>query len=414
MRLTLINQYYAPELAPTGHMATSLAMHRASNGDRVTVITSTGGYVSETSVQPKSPQTNPRVFRLWTPRLGKAHKLNRILDYAAFYLLAAVRMLFLTRQDVIISLTTPPFIAWTAVLHKWLHPATHIVLWNMDCYPEIAEQTGVIVEGGWLSRALRALNRQLFKRLDAVVCLDRAMHDLLQAHYGQGQRSPRFQIIPNWEASAQFPVGLTPSPWVDAPALGLEKPFTILYLGNAGFGHRFETVIEAAEQLKDDSFVFLFVGGGQKWPWLADAVKTRGLENVILRPYVPKETTPAVMATADCALITMTSEALGLISPSKLHANLAMQLPILYIGPEHSNVDEAIQTYGFGLSLRHGEVSPLVKFLRKLRNDSSFHEQYRKAARQAFEEAFCDTRTLPYFDRLLSSLAPDAPQEFPA
>jgi colanic acid biosynthesis glycosyl transferase WcaI len=413
MRLTLINQFYAPDLAPTGHMATSLATHRASNGDRVTVITSTGGYVSETRIQSKSPQTNPQVFRLWTPRLGKAHKFNRILDYTAFYLLAAVRMLFLPRQDVIISLTTPPFIAWTAILHKWLHPATRIVLWNMDCYPEIAERTGVIAEGGWLSRVLRALNRQLFKRLDAVVCLDRAMHDLLQAHYGQGHCSPKFQIIPNWEAITQFPAGLTPPPWADDPTVDLESPFTIIYLGNAGFGHRFETVVEAAEQLKDDPFIFLFVGGGQKWTWLADAVKTRGLENVILRPYVPKETTPAVMATADCALITMTNEALGLISPSKLHANLAMQLPILYIGPEHSNIDEAIQTYGFGLSLRHGDVSAMVKYLRKLRNDVPFHVQHRKAARQAFEEAFCDTQTLPQFDQLLNSLTTDTDRGFP-
>jgi colanic acid biosynthesis glycosyl transferase WcaI len=405
MRLTLINQFYAPDLAPTGHMAASLAAHRALSGDRVTVITSTGGYVSEASVHSKSAQSNPRVFPLWTPRLGKAHKLNRVLDYASFYLLATLRMLFLPRQDMIISLTTPPFIAWTAILHKWLHPATRIVLWNMDCYPEIAERTGMIAEGGWLSRALRTLNRQLFKRLDAVVCLDRAMHDLLHAHYGEDRPGPRFKIIPNWEAGAQFPAGFTPTPWVDAPALGLKNPFTILYLGNAGFGHRFETVLEAAEQLKNDPFVFLFVGGGQKWPWLVDTVKSRDLENVILHPYVPKETTPSVMAMADCALITMTDEALGLISPSKLHANLAMQLPILYIGPEHSNVDEAIQTYSFGLSLRHGDVSQMVGFLRKLRGNSSLHDQYRRAARHAFEDVFCDTQTLPQFDRLLASLA---------
>ena len=406
MRLTLINQFYAPDLAPTGHMAASLAEHRALGGDQVTVITSAGGYVPESRSRSRSTDTNPRVIRLWTPRLGKAHKLPRILDYAAFYLLASLRLLLIPAQDVIISLTTPPFIAWAAVVHKRLHPSTLIVLWNMDCYPEIAERTGVITQGRWISRGLRALNRRLFERIDHVVCLDHAMRDLLVTHYGQVERNPQFHIIPNWESSTQFSRDRVHPAWTDLPDLGIESPFIILYLGNAGFGHRFETVLEAAEILKDEPFVFLFVGGGQKWPWLASTVANRDLKNVILHPYVPKETTPQVMAMADCALITMSDTALGLISPSKLHANLAMGLPILYVGPAGSNVDEAIQENAVGLSIRHGEVSQCVCFLRNLRGDPALHDQYKNASRQAFESSYCDAKTLPQFDSLLTALIP--------
>jgi glycosyltransferase involved in cell wall biosynthesis len=338
--------------------------------------------------------------------LGKAYKLTRILDYVTFYLLATLRMMVMPRQDVIISLTTPPFIAWAAILHKRLHPTTKVVLWNMDCYPEIAERTGVITQGRWISRFLRALNHQLFMRIDHVVCLDRAMRSLLEAHYPRTKQRPDFHIIPNWEASSQFSADLVLQTWQDIPDLGIEDPFLILYLGNAGFGHRFETILETAEILKDEPFVFLFVGGGQKWPWLASAAANRDLENVILHPYVPKETTPQVMATADCALITMSDAALGLISPSKLHANLAMSLPILYVGPAGSNVDDAIQENAIGLSIRHGEVAQCVSFLRNLRNDPALHDQYKNASRQAFEASYCDGKTLPQFDSLLTSLIP--------
>jgi glycosyltransferase involved in cell wall biosynthesis len=403
MRLTLINQYYKPDLAPTGHSAASLAEHRAMKGDHVTVITSSGGYVPESSSPIGTPHPNISISRIWTPRLGKARKLTRVLDYAAFYLLAALRMLFLPRQDVIVSLTTPPFIAWTAVFHKWLHPSTSIVLWNMDCYPEIAEQSGVIAEGGWISRSFRWLNRRLFLKLDHVVCLDQAMLNILQTNYAHAVECPTFHIIPNWESAAQFPPDLKPIVWDDAPPMEVEDPFIILYLGNAGFGHRFETVMDAAEQLRNTPFVFLFVGGGQQWSWLADAVAARTLENVILQPYVPKESTPSVMALADCALITMRESALGLISPSKLHANLGMHLPILYIGPEKSNVDEAIERFGVGLSIRHGDTSQLVSFLRSLREDSQKHKDLKKKARQAFVAAYSDAQCLPLFDALLSS-----------
>lgn len=401
MRITLINQFYPPDLAPTGHMTASLAAHRASLGDHVTVLTSVGGYVPEEDDQPFPTAVNLSVLRMWTPRLGKNRKGYRILDYAAFYLLAAVRMLAMSPQDVIISLTTPPFIAWAAVLHQWLHPSTRIILWNMDCYPEIAEETGVIKKGGLISRLLRTLNRRLFKRLDQVVCLDPAMRALLQTQYAYTPERPSFNIIPNWEPGDQFPPDSQPEVWADAPPFDTEDPFVVLYLGNAGFGHRFETVIEAAELLAGEPFVFLFVGGGQQWPWLAEAAGNRSLKNLILRPYVPKRETPSVMAFADCALITMRDRALGLISPSKLHANLAMSLPVLYIGPENSNVDIAIKQYDFGVSLRHGDASGAAAFLRRLRSNPEEYGALRKKARLAFDLAFTDSQALPRFDEVL-------------
>jgi glycosyltransferase involved in cell wall biosynthesis len=386
-------------------MAASLAQHRVAQGDLVTIIASTGGYVPVSGSSAVSSSEVLRLIRVWTPRLGKDRKLNRILDYTAFYLLAALRVMTLPRQDAIISLTTPPFIAWIAVLHRLLHPGTKLVLWNMDCYPEIAEQTGVIREGGWISRILRRLNRSLFRRLDHVVCLDQAMRELLQEHYGT---QPSFHIIPNWEPGDQFPEDPQPPAWTEAPTLPYSHPFVVLYLGNAGFGHRFEAVLAAAEQLVDEPFIFLFVGGGQKWPWLSDAARTKQLNNIILHGYVPKEITPSVMAIADCALITMSENAVGLISPSKLHANLAMQLPILYLGPEGSNVDEAIQAYDCGLSLRHNQVDELVLFLRSLRKDPALHARYRQAARQAFDTRFSDRQALPQFDALIDSLCSQA------
>jgi hypothetical protein len=109
------------------------------------------------------------------------------------------------------------------------------------------------------------------------------------------------------------------------------------------------------------------------------------------------------MARADAALVTLREEALGVMSPSKLHANLAMSLPVIYVGPVASNVDEAIARFGCGISLRSGDVEGLVGFIRRLIADASLHRDLRCRARQAFEEAYCDARTLPQFDRLLEA-----------
>src|SRR6185436_1265307 len=50
LRLTVLNQFYVPDISPTAHLAASLAEHRARAGDRVTVVTSQGGYVPASAV----------------------------------------------------------------------------------------------------------------------------------------------------------------------------------------------------------------------------------------------------------------------------------------------------------------------------------------------------------------------------
>ncbi len=406
MRLTILNQFYIPDLAPTGFMAASLAEHRAELGDDVTVIASRGGYIGAPSGYGGGSSDNPRTIRLWTPSLGKTNALKRFIDYAVFYFSAAVQMAVLPGQDVIVSLTTPPFIAFAAVLHKILHPSTRIILWSMDCYPEVVERAGLIKVTGLLSRFMRWLNFRLFRHLDHLVCLDQAMMNLLTDQYVDAAHPLNTSIIPNWENASQFPSRREPLVWDEIDELGLNDNFVILYLGNAGFGHRFETVVAAARRLKDQQIVFLFIGGGEKWSWLENAKVENELDNLILHPYIPKEKTPSVMAASQCALITLHEDFAGVISPSKLHSNLAMSLPVVYVGPQSSNVDDALGRFNIGVSLRHGEVDKFTQFVRSLRDRPDKLEGYRKNARNAFEEAFSDVQNLPLFDSIIENLGP--------
>jgi colanic acid biosynthesis glycosyl transferase WcaI len=397
VRLTLINQFYAPDISPTAQLAASLAEHRAERGDRVTIVAGRAGYLEGlVGADGGKSSSSIQVHRVWTPDLGKSSRARRLLGYATFSLGGLWQLARLPRQDVIVAMTTPPFVVLAALLHQQLHRQTRVVLWSMDCYPDAAERFGELQPGGPVSRALRAVNRWAFRRVEVVVGLDAAMVDLLESQYSAGPDRPRFVVIPNWERLSLFPSDAAPAGWAGFDELPIGDRTVVLYLGNTGVGHRFDTVLAAAAQLTDEA-VFLFVGGGERWGALEAEASALGLTNVVFRTYVPKEETPAVMAGADLALITLHDDALGVMSPSKLHANLAAGLPVLYIGPEGSNVDESITRFGAGRSLREGDTTGVVQAVRQLCTDPTA----RTRAREAFEAAYCDAATLPAFDRLL-------------
>lgn len=466
-RVTLVNQFFPPDLSPTAHLTASLAEHLAARGHEVTVVTGGEGYLGEGcvgegcaggSTVAEHPAGVPpvdapvdrggprpggvRVIRLWTPALGKGSITKRLSDYVSFLVGATWRLVRLPRQDVVISLTTPPFVVVAAVAHKLIRRRARVVLWSMDCYPDVIERLGSRTEvpdpstaapsstrtsslgplaglrrllrplvslrrGGPLSRLLRGVNRWAFRRLDHVVALDSAMRDLLVDGYGSPDGlHPPATVIPNWEALDDFPAPTAspgPAPWDGYADPDLVDRFVVLYLGNLGFGHRIDTVVDAAATIGPaEQVAWLFVGGGARWDQLvALAGAADGEPHIVRRPYVPKEQTPAVMAGAGCALIVLADEALGVMSPSKLHANLAAGLPIVYVGPTGSNVDAAIERFGCGVSLRTDDADGLVTAVRRLRDDAGWHDQLAVAARRAFEEAYCDRATLPQWDAIV-------------
>ena len=413
MRVTIVNLFYPPDLAPSAHLAASLADHRAALGDEVTVVCGTGSYLGGSqrgagADRDRGAARGPRIIRLWTPALGKANTARRLGDYLTFLVGAVARLLFLRKQDVVIALTSPPFVVAAAVAHRILHPRTRVVLWSHDVYPDAAEAFGTIRPGGLLSRALRTTKGWLLHRVDHVVAVDPAMLSRVLSGYADDGK-PEGSVIPTWEPYALFPDGNRPDRWAAYDEPDLAGRFIVLHLGNLGFGHRTDTIAEAAAALADEDVTFLFVGGGERFPELAEEAARRHIENVRFRGYVPKEKTPAVLAGADCALISLDDRSIGIMSPSKMNGSLAMGLPVLYAGPTGTNVDQAITEYACGFSLRQGDVAGLVDAIRRLRAHPDLATALSKNARRAFEESYSDRSALPRFDSLLDELAGAGP-----
>ncbi len=407
MRIALLNQFFPPDIAPTGRLTSDVAEHLSTLGHQVTVVAGNNGYA--THVDDDSPsatvdqQSTPGVVRVRSPGIFKRGILRRLTEYASYYLGATWKLMRLPKQDVVICLTTPPWLV-TAALAAGRLKGSKVVLWSMDLYPEVLEAAGMIRHNGIASRFFQWINRRIYKRLAHTICLDGAMRELIDQRYSPSSASLPMTVIPNWETDSrqQQPGEVLPEQL--AQLCSAPDEFTVLYLGNTGVGHEFETIIDVAEQVRDDAITFLFVGGGKRQQELQAAVRERNLSNVHFHDYIPTAVLPTVLAAADASLITLRAASRGVMSPSKIYTYLAAGLPVLYVGPTETNVDEAIVEFKCGLSFRNGAVPEISRSLIELRDDQDQQRHFSTNASSAFKNAYCADKIMPQFEKLLADL----------
>lgn len=172
-------------------------------------------------------------------------------------------------------------------------------------------------------------------------------------------------------------------------AWSLGDRFIIQYSGNFGIGHDVETIIGAMEALKnDDGILWVIVGDGVMKPVIEAYVKEHQILNVVLKPYQPRETLGQLISLGDMHLVLMVPGFEGIILPSKLYGILAAGRPVVFVGPEKSEIARIIQEEDCGFVVVNGDSKDLVRIITKLRNDSALTQQLGNRGRVALESKY--------------------------
>ena len=159
-------------------------------------------------------------------------------------------------------------------------------------------------------------------------------------------------VIPNWaDGHAITPVAHDDNPlrrdW------GLEGKFVVGYSGNLGRAHEFETILGAAERLKNDPRIrFLFIGSGAQAESVRTAAAKRGLDNLMFQPYQPREMLKFSLGAADAHLVVLRPDLEGLIVPSKTYGCLAAGRPVIFMGDPQGEIGRMLA------GVRCGAVMP--------------------------------------------------------
>jgi hypothetical protein len=218
-----------------------------------------------------------------------------------------------------------------AVWLKWLLGA-RLIYRITDFYPEVV--IAALAKPNSLLRLLAQMTWWLRRQIDAFEALGNDQRRLLTAG---GIATGRITVVRD-----QSPIEVLGS---EAPAPRppeLADRVVLLYSGNFGVAHDAETLTQG--------FAAYCRGGGRAVGlWLnatgpgADAVGEAlardGLPFARTAP-VPLDQLPSILVSADAHVICLKPEFAGLVLPSKVFGCLASRRPILFVGPEASDVHE--------------------------------------------------------------------------
>jgi colanic acid biosynthesis glycosyl transferase WcaI len=402
-KLVFVNRYFYPDHSATSQMLSDLAFGLAADGDfEVHVVTSRQRYDDPASRLPEFEYVRGvAVHRVWTSRFGRNNLWGRVVDYGSFYGSSARALYRLAdSRSILVAKTDPPLISVVAAGIAKLRGAG-LVNWIQDVFPEVAEALGLQVARGPWHRWPKWLRNQSLKNADANI----AIGDLMKGRLlGEGVSGQKIAVIHNWADEA----GITPvSPEQNAlrKEWGLDGRFVVGYSGNLGRGHEFDTLLEAAEALRNNAeIVFLVIGGGANLAAVREAVASRKLGNFVFKPYQPREILSASLSAADVHLVSLRPELEGLIVPSKFYGIAAAGRPVLFIGAPDGEIARILGQANCGFSVKPGDSKDLAGRVLEMAGNPRAVEAMGHSARQLFEIRFGMRAALKAWRAILANL----------
>ena len=382
-KIIVISQFYGADQSSVGQFLADFANGAAEAGHHVCVICGATGYAapevaapgamqrrnSETVAEQASGGGTIRVIRVRTAAFSQS-KPKKLLSYATFFAGAAWRALWVSKPDVVLTLTAPPGLAWIGWLVKQIRGCRH-VSWEMDVYPDIAVALDIPV-ASWTSQVLDFPRR----RANAVIALGPCMKARLLEHR---IAEDRIIVAENWADGR----AIAPLPFPDP------RPLRILYSGNFGLAHEVVTIRAVMERLANSpDFRFIFAGGGLTRRELIDFCREREIKNVLFPGYVPLRDLGRSQAEGHIGLVTQKPSTVGAVVPSKIYGLMAAGRPVLFIGPAAATPALIIERFNCGWYFECGDKDGVLGLLLSLIEHPEEIRQKRQNGRAAFIDRY--------------------------
>lgn len=407
MRILFLSHYFPPEINAPASRTFEHCKIWAEHGHDITVLTNVPNHPAgkifpgyRNWLWQRDRIAGISVFRLFTLVAANRAFLLRTMNYFFYMLMSIAAAPFLPKADVVIS-TSPQFFCGIAGYFVSRIKRTRWVLEIRDIWPESIVAVGAMKKSFWI-RFLEWMEAFAYRNADTIVIVSEGFREHVEARAGA---SSKVAYIPNGVDLAFF------NPEADGKEIiretRLQGKFVVTYIGTFGMAHGLETILEAAELLRDTQEVaFLLVGDGAERDRLLRRQDELGLSNVVIMDQQPKRRMPAVWAAASASVVLLRDRPVfRLVIPSKMFESMAMRRPII-LGVKGES-QRILEASGAGQAIQPEDPIALARIIREwVRSPELLIEMGSKG--RSFVEANYSRKVLATeFEDLLEALVAD-------
>ena len=399
LRVCILSEFFYPDSnSGTGKAVTDIARHLSNDpGIDVDVICGARSYLNGSVMSSSDTLDGIDIRRISYPDWNRSGVSKRSLCNIVLALKSAWRLMTLPKYDVILVTTAPPFMPMAAYIVNKLKRTPYAYL-VYDLEPDRACRLGAVKCNNLPAKMLRKAQGKWLRASGKVVAIGRCMKALIQDVYSVADSAIEVVPVGVDEASIRF---------ASYPVTSPSEPtrLRVVYSGNLGRYHDFDTLLDCAKQLSPTDYEFLIVGSGAKKGHVEARVHDERIANVRCIDPLPFEEYERLLHSADVCFVTMEKGIEGTCVPSKSYSIFAAGRPTLAVASEASELAMGIRDHQCGLVVPPGDKDALLAALREMRQSPEMLVEMADNARHAFLANYTISRTVNQLSEILYAVA---------
>lgn len=402
--IVVLYQYQFPDDVISARLYDDLCEGLARRGWDVEARPSNRSCHDPTASYPLREERNGVTLRrVWRPPLAQAASAGRVLN--ATWLASAWLADLATRRrspDVVLVGTDPTLALTIAAPLRRLRPRVKIAHWVFDVYPEAAVAEGLFGPSYRATALLERAMRLAYRACDLIADIGPCMRERL-ARYDD---AARHVTLPPWalvEPPAPPPADAT----TRRELFGAHATLGLLHSGSFGRAHDPDLLLALARRLRGTGVRMCFAGRGHRIDALRAGLTAQD-DAVSVAGFCPEDQLHRRLTAADVHLVSLKAAWSGLVVPSKFFGALAVGRPVVYAGPQDSDLGRWIAEHQVGWVLTSTTLPAVAAELGALGADAARRATLQERCLVVYREHFARERTIERWHAELARLVDPA------
>lgn len=324
MKITVITQYYKPEMGAPQNRLYEMCRGLKDNGADVSIITGmpnypTGKIFPEYKGKFSLTETvdGMEVKRYWLYASNARKALPRIWNMMSFSVIVFFSLRYLRkRHNDFIIVESPPLTLGESGLILAKLTGARFVMNVSDLWPLSARELGAISGDGFIYKTLEKLERHLYKK--SAFCM------------GQSQEIVDYIKDHGAKEVYLFRNGVDPRRFEGIDVKPEEGNVKLVYAGLLGFAQGIADICKSIN-FAELGMEFHIYGAGGEQAEIEATIQENPNKGIYYHGVVSRQELPSKLKEANMTLIPLVKNIFGAV-PSKIYESMAAGLPIMFVG----------------------------------------------------------------------------------